>query len=296
MATVGTARKFSCCCGCCRNVSLSVHDDWLLLFFLFHYHAPLVAQGGRPQEAEMFFWRSLAIEEEQMGADHPHVAVTLADLGARALASGRTEQAEGLLTRSLAITEKSGEATLGYAGTLHCLAECARKSGRWQEVEGLLKRALAIEEEKGYRGIAGTLGQLATWAYDAGRPGEAEGLFRRALFLEEQTLGENHRDVATTLNRLGKCLSQLNKTEEAAGLHRRALEIVEEEAGDRSIEVKRLVLQLDTVIGCPPPHPLPAKKNLQMKLIKMQGLSIRFGQLTAVFCRDQTFLLGSAVK
>lgn len=203
----------------------------------------------------MYFRRSLAIEENQLGEDHPHVAATLADLAAISLASGSTEEAEDLLRRALAITEKT---TSAETGTLHCLAECTRKRGRHSEAEGLLMRALAIEQRSnsgdalassggsafasttpssGAGPVAATLGELASCACEAGRAEQAEEWFRRALEAEEEKLGKGHRDVAATLTRLGKCLSQQNKVEEAAEAHRRALSIVEETEGDRCLEV-----------------------------------------------------------
>lgn len=175
-----------------------------------------------------------------MGADHPHVAATLADLGATALAAGRTEEAEGLLTRALSITYKTGgsNAAVVAASTLHSLAKCAHKRGGLEEAEGLLKRALAIERIGHPPAVvAATLTQLAGWACDGARWEEAEEWYRTALALEKEALGEDHHDVAGALSRLGKCLSQQEKVGEAAGVHRRALEIVEETVGDRSLEV-----------------------------------------------------------
>lgn len=211
-----------------------------------------------------------------MGADHPHVAATLADLGASALAAGRTAEAEEVLSRALAISEKAaarggggggGGGTAAGAvsaaasaetssGILHSLAECARRGGRRQEAEGLLKLALQIEERWSGEGGGGspvgggggsavlsssaavTLGKLGGLAVDDGRMEEAEGWYRRALALEERRLGEDHPRVAATVSLLGRCLSHQNKTEEAAAVHRRALEIVEENEGDRSLKVR----------------------------------------------------------
>lgn len=203
-----------------------------------------------------------------MGADHPNVAATLAGLGANALASGKKEEAESMLKRALAITDKAGgcgssdgggysgevstgpptpPATGGSEGTLHTLAECARKSGNYEDALRLLERTLKIEEggdDRGCSPVAGveavlaTLRKLASWAGEAGRDGEAEAWYRRVLALEEEELGEGHRDVAATLVLLGRCLSRGKaRVEEAANLYRRALEIVEEEEGDRSLQV-----------------------------------------------------------
>lgn len=214
------------------------------------------AQDGRAEEAQEYFRRSLAIEEKQMGEEHPHVAATLADLAASSLASGSTEEVEGLLRRALAITEKTATAE---TGTLHCLADCTRKRGRHAEAEGLLRRALAIEQgsngtpatsgsssvfasassASGAGAVATTLGELASCACEAGKAEQAEEWFRKALAEEEERLGKGHRDVAATLTRLGKCLSQQSKVEEAAAVHRRALSIIEETDGDRCLEVMR---------------------------------------------------------
>lgn len=202
----------------------------------------ITTQDGRTDRAEELFRRALAIEEKQMGADHPNVAATLAGLGANALASGKKEEAESMLKRALAITDKggagdsaaggagdcgsgddggcySGEASTGpptppaaagSEGTLHSLAECARKSGHYDDALRLLERALKIEEGGDDRDCSPVAGAEA---------------------------------VLATLRKLASWAEEAGRDGEAEAWYRRALALEEEDLGERHRDVAaKLVL------------------------------------------------------
>ncbi len=57
-------------------------------------------------EAEPLYGRSLAIREQQLGANHPATAITLNNLAGLFESMGRYSEAEPLLVRSLAIREQ----------------------------------------------------------------------------------------------------------------------------------------------------------------------------------------------
>jgi tetratricopeptide (TPR) repeat protein len=115
-------------------------------------------------DAEIWYLRSLAISEEQLGENHPYTAASLNNLALLYKSMGRYSEAEPLYVRSLAIKEEQlGENHSDTASSLNNLAGLYESTGRYSEAEPLYVRSLAIAEEQ---------------------------------------LGENHPDTATSLNNL----------------------------------------------------------------------------------------------
>eukprot|EP00752_Nemacystus_decipiens_P008099 g7240.t1 len=185
------------------------------------------------------------IQETNLGVDHPDVATTLDKLGVCALATGRTEEAEGFCGQALTIREeKLGVDHPHVAWTLDKLGVCALATGRTEEAERFHRRALTIREEKqgvDHLDVAFTLHKLGVCAYEAGRTEEAERFHRRALTIREEKLGVDHLDVAYTLDSLGVCALKAGRTEEAERFHRRALAIQEEKLGVDDLDVTTIL-------------------------------------------------------
>ncbi|CAM9637428.1 unnamed protein product, partial [Ascophyllum nodosum] len=177
----------------------------------------------------------LDMEEEDLGRDHPDVARALHNLAVCASEAGRTEEAESLYERSLAIREKElGPDHPTVASALHHLGVCALEAGRTEGAERLHRRALAIREEKlgrNHPDVARTLHSLGLCACQGGRIEESEGLHRRALAIREEKLGPDHPEVAATLHALGVCAGQAGRADEAERLHLRSLAIQEKNLG-----------------------------------------------------------------
>jgi tetratricopeptide (TPR) repeat protein len=126
--------------------------------------ASLYDHQGNHAEAEPLYGRSLAICEQQLGADHPHVATSLNNLAGLYDSQGRYAEAEPLYGRSLAIREQQ-------LGADH-------------------------------PNVAASLNNLAALYESQGRYAEAEPLYVRSLSIREQQLGTDHPHVATSLNNL----------------------------------------------------------------------------------------------
>ena len=62
---------------------------------------------GKYAQAEPLYVRSLAIREEQLGANHPDTATSLNNLAGLYYSIGKYAQAEPLYVRALAIVEQS---------------------------------------------------------------------------------------------------------------------------------------------------------------------------------------------
>eukprot|EP00752_Nemacystus_decipiens_P009948 g8871.t1 len=246
------------------------------------------------QEAEGFYRRALEIQQEELGQTHLYVAHTLFQLGrclcssaaagasdticntdtemdttgdtvAHADASSRkSEEALGVLSRSLAVREKElGRNHEDVRRTLHHLGACASAAGRVEEAEGWYRRVVASEEltlGADHPAVARTLHQLGACVLKAGKVDEGVGLLRRSLAIPEETAGEgggggggggsvdggsvsgsvsgskthstgHHLDVALTLQQLAVCASDAGRVDEADALFRSVLAIEERKLG-----------------------------------------------------------------
>ena len=104
-----------------------------------------LGEQGRYSEAEPLYVRSLQINEQQLGAEHPDTAQSLNNLAELYDTTGRYSEAEPLLVRSLQIKEQQlGAAHPDTAQSLNNLAELYNTTGRYSEAEPLYIRAVAI--------------------------------------------------------------------------------------------------------------------------------------------------------
>jgi tetratricopeptide (TPR) repeat protein len=198
--------------------------------------ATLYESIGRYAQAEPLYVRSLAIREEQLGANHPDTATSLNNLANLYRATGRYAEAEPLYVRSLAINEHElGANHPSTAASLNNLAGLYKLTGRYAEAEPLYVRSLAIKEQElgaNHPDTATSLNDLALLYRATGRYAEAEPLYVRSLAIREQELGANHPDTAISLNNLALLYESAGRYAEAESLFVRSLAIKEQELGD----------------------------------------------------------------
>jgi tetratricopeptide (TPR) repeat protein len=204
--------------------------------------AGLYRAMGRYTEAEPLFVRSLAIREEQLGANHPDTAGSLHNLAGLYYLIGRYVEAESLLVRSLAIREQElGANHPNTATSLNNLAGVYRSTGRYAEAEPLYLRSLAIKEQElgaNHPSTATSLNNLAALYKSTGRYAEAESLLVRSLAIREEQLGANHPDTATSLNNLAELYESTGRSAEAEPLRVRAVAILEQSVGSNHPNTK----------------------------------------------------------
>ena len=95
-------------------------------------------QAGQYQEAIPLAEEALAIRQEQLGENHPDVAIILLSLASLHHQQGRYGEAEPLYQQSLNILrEQLGDNHPSVAIILHNLAELYRAQGRYGEAEPL---------------------------------------------------------------------------------------------------------------------------------------------------------------
>ncbi|MEO0810251.1 MAG: tetratricopeptide repeat protein, partial [Pseudomonadota bacterium] len=165
-------------------------------------------------------------------------------------AIARYGEAEPLLTRSLAIYEKTvGPDQPSTSATLHELARLCRAQGRYGEAEPLLKRSLANREKTlgpDHPSTSSTLHELGRLYEALGRYGEAEPFLARSLAIDEKTVGPDHSDTSSTLRELARLYLAQGRYGEAEPLLTRSLAIDEKTVGpdhpDTSISLRQMAL------------------------------------------------------
>jgi tetratricopeptide (TPR) repeat protein len=197
--------------------------------------AGLYKDQGRYAEAEPLLLRSLAISEEQLGANHPDTATGMNNLATLYRAMGRYAEAEPLLLRSLVISEEQLGINHPYTAiNMNNLAELYRLMGKYSEAELLHIRSLSIREEQlgaNDPSTAASLNNLASLYESMGRYSEAEALYLRSLAIREKQLGVNHPSTAAGLNNLASLYESMGRYSEAEPLYLRSLTISEEQLG-----------------------------------------------------------------
>ncbi len=113
--------------------------------------------------AEPLFERALAIREQQVGSEHPDVAVALNGLAVLYFEQEKHAEAEPLFKRALAIWEELGQKHPNVAVALNGLASLYFMQGKYKEAESLFKRAQRIMISiPGHHDVAYSLNNLAT--------------------------------------------------------------------------------------------------------------------------------------
>lgn len=191
--------------------------------------------GGWYREAESFYQRSLTIDEQVWGPEHPEVATDLTILGKLFYEQGKYTQAEPLFQRAIAIHKQLlGAEHLEIAENLTNLAMLYTAQGQYTQAESLFQQALTICERllgPEHPEIAERLGYLGWLSYEQGKYAQAEALFQRALVLREQLLGPGHPQTARGLNNLGRLYYEQGKYVQAEPLFQRALALREQLLG-----------------------------------------------------------------
>jgi len=192
---------------------------------------------ARYREAEPLYKRALAINEEQMGAEHPDTARSLNNLAGLYETQGKYAETEPLYKRALAIYEEQmGAEHPDTAVSLNNLARLYDTQGKYAEAEPLYKRALRIYEQRLGREHPDTiiiLNNVTLFLNAQKRYEDAEPLLRRVLAVRKQRLGGEHLETAESLRNLAEACEHVGKDEEAEVLYKRALSIYEEQLGGK---------------------------------------------------------------
>ena len=144
---------------------------------------------GKYAEAETYYKRALAINEEKLGRKHPTLAMPLNNLANVYAQQGKYAEAEKSYNRALAIYQETlGRDHSKVAAALDNLAHVNVLQGKHDKAESFSKRGLTIYENslgKDHPSVAGSFMNLANVCEAQGRLAEAEALYTRALVIME---------------------------------------------------------------------------------------------------------------
>ena len=200
-----------------------------------HWIASLYRQQGRYAEAEPLVMRSLSIQKQQLGQDHPDAAESLNHLALLYHYQGRYGEAETLYLQSLEIKgQQLGDDHPDVAVSLHNLASLYRAQGRYGEAEPLYLRSFSIcEQQLGamHPFVATILSNLAELYTAQGQYSKVEQLVLQALSIREQQLGAMHPTVAGSLDDLARFYTSQGRYSKAEPLALQALSIHKQQLG-----------------------------------------------------------------
>lgn len=190
---------------------------------------------GKYEQAEPLLIRTLAINEQQLGAQHPSTATSLSNLAGLYDSQGKYEEAKPLYERAIAINEQQlGPEHPNTATSLNNLASLYVNQGKYEQAEPLYERVLMIYAQQlglEHPNTATSLSNLAELYHAQGRYEQSELLYQRVLALKEGALGPDHPSTATSLNNLAGLYDSQGKYEQAEPLYERALAIKEKALG-----------------------------------------------------------------
>ena len=211
----------------------------------------LAVEAENYNEAEAYYKRALAIQQNSGDSNPIDVAAAMDHLGDLYGLQGRFNDGEQLLQQSLKLLDQAfgpgAASSPNYQRILKDLGNLYRDAGRFPEAEVAFRQALSVSRSKfgnDHPFVAAAMGELATTLYMSSRPSEAENLNKQALIIYEKVSGTQSPNMAVVLNNLANELSGQNRADEAMALQRRALAIEEKISGPDSPTVARTLTNL----------------------------------------------------
>jgi tetratricopeptide (TPR) repeat protein len=189
--------------------------------------------------------RTLALREQQLGADHPQVATVLNNLALAHDAMSHFDQAKQLHERALAIRERAlGPMHPEVASSLLNLANVYETLADHERARELLLRALSIYEGaygREHPMVASTLVNLGNVQEEMGQRERALASYQEALPILERTQGPVHSNVIGTLVNIGNVSRTLGERDRALEHYERALGLLERTQGNELLHAIVLV-------------------------------------------------------
>jgi CHAT domain-containing protein/Flp pilus assembly protein TadD len=198
-------------------------------------HGRVNAFKGNFNEAEKWYYESLAIREKVLGKKNPDYAWTLNNLGVMYMSMGIFEKAEPLLLEAQVIRENVlGKMNADYAMSLNNLANLYMYSGSFEKAESLYLDALAIRENvlgRNHPDFATSLNNLGLYYYKIGENKKAETFLLESKEIREEVLSKDHPEYSTSLNNLAALYQQMFNYEKAELLYIESKSIREKSLG-----------------------------------------------------------------
>jgi tetratricopeptide (TPR) repeat protein len=193
--------------------------------------ALFLVKDGRPEEAQRFAARAVAMHRQVQGDQHPDTAFALLWLGESYLHQHKLADAEQAYRESLAVRSRAfgnrqpGEWTTNTLGRLVYALSAQFKD---EEVETLWRESLTawLKQDPTFREAAGILFDRGFACWYRGDEADAEVYFRQALEVARKTRGPMDPEVIVIQLWLGAVLFTQDKKEEASAVMHGILPLV----------------------------------------------------------------------
>ena len=248
------------------------------LGLLRHAQGNFEAAEGRLREA-------LAVQEAQLGTDHPTVAATLNGLGLVLSSRGEFGEARALHTRALQIYEAAyPEESKEVADSLNNLAIVAQAEMRLDEVQPLVERSLAIMQKVhgvDHPDVTTLMQNLGVLHATLKNWDEAERIFEDVIDSATRVLGAEHPDLAQSLSNLAIVYEGTDRLAEAEQLRWRTLAMYENSFGPDHVRVASPLTKLAVLFNRQQRYEeaIPLIKRLrEIRIAALGSDHIRIGQ------------------
>ncbi|XP_074618412.1 uncharacterized protein LOC141877364 isoform X3 [Acropora palmata] len=210
-------------------------------------------QMGTFEEGKRHFKRSLALQLQLLGSEHPDVAGSYNDLATVLRGQGHLKQAKEYHERALAIWQQtSGPQHPDVATSYNNLAIVLDDQGDLMQAKEYHERALAIRQKTlgpQHPDVASSYNNLANVLRDQGDLQQAMEYHERSLAIMQQTLGPQHPDVASSYSNLATVLHSQGDLKQAKEYHERALAIMQQTLGPQHPDVASSYNNLANVLS-----------------------------------------------
>ena len=268
------------------NVAWTLNSLGLLLYEIGDYDG-----------AAQCYERSLSIRRARLGEQHPHVAVSLANVALLEKGRGDYARARSLYEQALAIEVAAFPPDNPAAtDTRQLLARLLWDLGDYSGAERLYGEAIAFWERSPQPDdlpYAVALQGLSASFVELGRFDRAQEMQERALAMLESRVGSEHVHYAYSLTRYAVLRQRMHDGAAAIELQRRALAIREKALGPEHVELVENLVALARLYLAQR-EPAEARPLLDRALAISETALSRSHPSVAEVLRDRSLVLASA--
>ena len=242
---------------CFASLALKLvsHDSMLDEAYAAGAHSlmgQVLLQMGTFEEGKRHFERSLALQLQLLGSEHPKNASSYDNLATLLRDQGDLKKAKEYHERALAIRQQTlGPQHPDVAISYSNLATVLRDQGDLKKAKEYHERALTITQQTvgpQHLDVATCYNNLANTLGAQGDLKKAKEYHECALAIMQQALGPQHPHVATSYDNLAAVLGDQGDLEKAKEYHERALAIRQQTLGCQHPHVATSYNNLGTVL------------------------------------------------
>jgi CHAT domain-containing protein/Tfp pilus assembly protein PilF len=184
-------------------------------------------QQGKAAEALAPAQETVRVAQATFGADNPHVALSLNELGLLQRDLEKYSDAEASFHQALTIDVKAyGQDNTEVASVLNNIGDLYRIEGRYPEAEKAFHLAMSVHEKvlgPDSPDVAVNASNLAMVYVAEGRYADAEPLYRRVISIDEKAKGSDASGLAIDFSNLADLYGNQGKYADAEPLFIKAL-------------------------------------------------------------------------